>query len=121
MQNLDSLDTSCRAVLLEAAGLVHKAALIGVIVEITREPLKPLAMGNHEAVISVWTARDLSAERERLWKQELERRAAFKPGLALDSGEFVPAQKLNEKICYGPNCVDREHGAVACRSCPHFL
>ena len=61
--NPDSLDTSQRAILFEAAALVHKAALMGVILEIERTPLKPLAMGHHEATISVWRARNVEEKR----------------------------------------------------------
>ena len=68
---LDTLDSNQRQVMLEAAALVHKAALLGVIVEITREPLQPLAMGHHQAVINVWTARNQDAKREAMWSAEL--------------------------------------------------
>jgi len=77
---LDNLGSNEKTILLEAAALVHKAALMGVILEIERTPLKPLAMGNHEATISVWPARNVEAERERQWRAEGDLRLAAKLG-----------------------------------------
>ena len=72
---LDSLGSNEKAVLLEAAALVHKASLMGVILTIERTPLKPLAMGHHEATITVYPARSMDAERRRMWQDELARRS----------------------------------------------
>lgn len=41
----------------EAAAMVAKAAAVGVVITIEQEPRKPLAMGNHESVVSVRDAR----------------------------------------------------------------
>lgn len=82
---LDTLDSNQRQVMLEAAALVHKAALLGVIVEITREPLQPLAMGHHQAVINVWTARNQDAKREAMWSAELNARRLLSASLRYGS------------------------------------
>jgi len=73
---MDNLGTSERTILLEASALVHKAALMGVILEIERTPLQPLAMGHHEATISVWTARNRDDKRRELWEAEMRERRA---------------------------------------------
>lgn len=41
----------------QAEGLVANAARLGVVVSIEQRPLRPLAMGNHETVVSVRSAR----------------------------------------------------------------
>lgn len=81
MNSLDGLGTDARQIMLEAAALVHKASMLNLIVTIERTPLKPLAMGNHEASITVYPARagSVEAQRDALWKEELRRRVMTVP------------------------------------------
>ena len=41
----------------QAEGLVANAARLGFVITIEQQPLRPLAMGNHETVVSVRPAR----------------------------------------------------------------
>jgi hypothetical protein len=49
-----------RAIWIEGMALAYKAELLGLVVEISSEPLQPLAMGNHRAVVNVYTRRNPS-------------------------------------------------------------
>lgn len=64
---------------LRAAELIHDAANAGFIVTIEREPLRPLAMGHHLAVIDVYPARLLQDDTLRnsavlAWDEERRKR-----------------------------------------------
>lgn len=69
MNNYRSVDQRViNSFMLQAAKLVHEAALAGVILTIERRPLKPFATGYTEAMIEARPARLLSPEtHQAMW------------------------------------------------------